>query len=80
MTIETLRVFFGWCTVINLGLFIFSAILIIAIRGMAARMHAKMFNVDEAFILQTYYKYLGHYKIAIIVFNLVPYLALKIMG
>ena len=79
-TIETLRVFFGWCSVINIGLLVFSSILIIAIRGTASRLHGKMFNLDEKFVEQAYFQYLGQYKIAIIVFNIVPYFALKIMS
>ena len=80
MTIETIRTFLGWCTVINIGLFMLSSILIIAIRGTASRIHGKMFNLDEKSISQAYFQYLGQYKIAIIVFNIVPYFALKVMG
>jgi len=80
MTIETIRVFLGWCTVINIGLLMISSIFIIAIRGAAVRLHGKMFNLDETYLSQAYFQYLGQYKIAIIVFNLVPYFALKIMG
>jgi len=80
MTLETLRTFFGWCTVINIGLFMLSSILIISLREIAARFHAKMFNLDEQFISQTFYQYLGVYKIVLIVFNIVPYFALKVMG
>ena len=79
-TIEILRVFFGWCSVINIGLLIFSSILIIAIRGTASRLHSKMFNLDESFVSQAYFQYLAQYKIAIIVFNIVPYFALRIVG
>ncbi|MFC1807105.1 DUF6868 family protein [Candidatus Omnitrophota bacterium] len=80
MAIETIRIFFGWCSVINIGLLILSSILIIAIRGTAARFHGKMFNLDEKFLSQAYFQYLGQYKIAIIVLNIVPYFALKIMS
>jgi len=80
MTIETIRTFLGWCAVINIGLFMLSSILIIAIRGTASRIHGKMFNLDKKHIAQAYFQYLGQYKIAIIVFNIVPYFALKVMG
>lgn len=80
MDIETIRIFFGWCTVINLGVFIFSVIMIIALRGTAVRIHSKLFDLDEKFISQTYYQYLGYYKISMIVFNIVPYFALKVMS
>ncbi len=80
VTIEVMREFFGWCSVINIGLLVLSAILIIAIRGIASRMHAKMFDLDESDVRCAYFHYLGQYKIAIIVFNIVPYFALKVMG
>ncbi|MDP8217836.1 MAG: hypothetical protein P9M03_03820 [Candidatus Theseobacter exili] len=79
-SIETIREFLGWCTLINIGLLILSSILIIAIRRTASRIHGKMFNLDEKYLSQAYFQYLGQYKIAIIVFNIVPYFALKIMG
>ena len=79
-TIEVIREFLGWCSVINIVLLIFSAILIIRIRKSVAILHGKMFNLDENYLSQAYFQYLGQYKIAIIVFNIVPYLALKFMG
>ncbi|MFH1504989.1 MAG: DUF6868 family protein [Candidatus Omnitrophota bacterium] len=80
MTIEIIREFFGWCAIINIGLLMLSSILIIAIRGIASRVHGKMFNLDEKYLAQAYFQYLGQYKIAIIVFNIVPYFALKAMS
>jgi len=80
MTIEAIRTFFGWCTIINIGIFMLQSILIIALRGAASRIHGKMFNIDEKYTSQAYFQYLGQYKIAIIVFNLVPYFALRIIG
>ena len=50
------------------------------IRDWASKVHAKMFNVDEASARNAYFLYFAYYKIAIIVFNLVPYVALRIMG
>ena len=80
MTIETIREFLGWCTVINIGLLMLSSILLIAVRGAASRIHSKMFNLDEKYLSQAYFQWLAQYKIAIIVFNVVPYFALKVMG
>jgi len=80
MTIETLRTFFGWCAVINIGLLMFSSIFVIVVRGAALRIHGKMFNLDEKYLLQAYFQWLAQYKIAIIVFNIVPYFALLIIG
>ena len=79
MNIETVREFLGWCTVINFGMFFFGVIKVLSIRDWASKVHANMFQVDEASVRQAYFLYFVYYKIAIIVFNLVPYIALRIM-
>ena len=80
MTIEMMRSMLGWCSVINIGLLMFSSILLVSIRGVALRIHGKMFTLDEKYLSQAYFQYLAQYKIAIIVFNVVPYFALRIVG
>jgi len=79
-TIETMREFLGWCSVINVGLLIFSAIFVTLLSGPISRIHAKMFNLDESDLSSAYFQYLAQYKIAIIVFSIVPYFALTIMN
>lgn len=78
--IATLRTFFGWCSVINIGLLLFSTIVIIAFRRTAVRIHGTLFNLDEQALSKAYFQYLAHYKIAMIIFCVVPYVALKLMG
>ncbi len=78
-TLETLRAFFGWCSAINIGLLILSTILMLALRGWASRIHARMFNLGESDISRAYFQFLALYKLAILVFNLVPYFALRIV-
>ncbi len=80
MNLEIIRLFLGWCSIINVALLLLSSILVVVIRKTAVKMHGKMFNVDEKFLCEAYFTYLGQYKIAILVFNIVPYFALKIMG
>jgi len=80
MTIEIMRTVLGWCSVINIGLLLFSSIFIFAFRGAALRIHGKMFNLDEKYLSQAYFQYLAQYKIAIIVLNIIPYFALRIVG
>ena len=80
MTIELLRTFFGWMTLINLVLFIWTAIMCMTARGLIQRIHGKMFGLSEETINAFLYGYLGFFKITFIVFNLVPWLALTIMS
>lgn len=80
MDLETLTEFFGWMTVVNMGLLVVSTVMILLLRGVAIKMHAKMFDLDEKDLNRAYFQYLGNFKILVIAFNLTPYIVLKIMG
>ena len=79
-TIEIVKDFLGWCSIINISILMFSAIFIIIAEKMALNIHHKLFNVDNNYLRKAYFQYLAQYKIIIIVFNIVPYFALKIMS
>ena len=79
MSVENWRTFFGWCTVINFGLFLIGVIKLMFISEWASEIHADMFQIDAASIRQAYFLYLVYYKLAIIVLNVAPYAALRIM-
>jgi hypothetical protein len=80
MDIRTLTAFFKWCTIINVGLFAFSAIMLMAMPDFIHAAHGQLFDLSrEAFDIIVY-AFLALYKIAILVFNLVPYVALRIVG
>jgi len=79
-SIETIREFLGWCSVINISILILAAIMLIVMRGWVVSFHAKTSGVDETDLPKIYFEYLGNYKILIFVFNIAPYLALRIMA
>ena len=79
-SIEVVREFLGWCSVINIGLLFISTIMLIVMRGWIVNFHAKIMGVSEAELPRIYVEFLGSYKTFIIVFNLVPYIALRIMA
>ena len=78
-SMETLRAFLGWCTVINMGLLLLASVFAGPLRGMSTGIHGKMFGLSEADLSRQYFQYVANYKIAIVVFNLVPYIALVLM-
>ncbi|ADE54414.1 DUF6868 family protein [Coraliomargarita akajimensis] len=80
MEIENLRQFFGWCTVINLGILVLSSIGMIALREWITAIHARLFGIEASCLAEQYFRYLANYKILVLVFNLVPYLALRIVA
>ena len=79
-TMEALRSFFAWCSVINIAVLIFSSIFMVLMRGVASRIHARMFNLEESDISRAYFQFLAQYKLLIFVFSIVPYFALRIMA
>ncbi|QDU72485.1 DUF6868 family protein [Mucisphaera calidilacus] len=80
MTIEQLTTFLGWCTAINAGLLIFSSLLVMAFRPLMASFYQKYFGIQPAVTIVMAFGFLGFYKVLIVVFNLVPYLALMMMA
>ena len=80
MSIQDLTEFFKWWTIISGCVYVFSVVMILLFREMAFRMHAKMFGITrEAFNIAVY-SYVALFKLVFIVFNLIPYLALELIG
>ena len=80
MTIETLTELLGWVSTINIAILLCSTLALISMRGFITKIHSSLFGLDEKDLGRAYFQYLAQYKIAIIVFNIAPYLALKIMS
>ncbi|MGA1456365.1 MAG: hypothetical protein EBZ14_08455 [Gammaproteobacteria bacterium] len=80
MTLESLTIFLGWTALINIAVLLFSTVMVLAIRERISKIHAKLFGLDQADVGRAYFQYLAQYKIAILVFNIAPYLALRIMA
>ena len=49
-------------------------------KDFAINMHSKIFDLDLQTLPAMYFEYLGRLKLLVIVFNLVPYLALRIIS
>jgi len=80
ITLSSLTTFLGWCSVVNIGLLLLSVVCVTLIKGPVMNIHSKIFGIDKDELPFMYFEYLGQYKILIIVFNIVPYIALKIMS
>ncbi|MFW5426632.1 MAG: DUF6868 family protein [Methylophagaceae bacterium] len=80
ITLEMLTTFFGWCSIINIAILLLTTLLLMGFKDLVSSIHSKMFGIEPQGIPLIYFNYLGNYKIAIFIFSLVPYLALKIMG
>jgi len=79
MNLEQITELFKWMTIINIGLLLFSTLLIMILKNFMCNMHAKLFNVKEDQVAIVAYSYLGVFKVLIIVFNIVPYISLLLI-
>ncbi len=83
MDMPTLTRFFMWCVIINGGLLVFWTALFIAVPAVgefAYRTHSRWFPMSRETFSVVMYVFLGAFKLAWIVFNVVPYVALLIVG
>ncbi len=80
MSIELLREFLGWCTVINVLILAVSTVSLTLFKEKIAAIHSNVFGVSVSDVKNHYFLYLAHYKIVVIVFNLAPYLALAVVN
>ncbi len=49
-------------------------------RDLMTRIHASMFGVSEVDLPSVYFRYMAQYQVGIFIFNLAPYIALKLIA
>ena len=70
--------FFFWSLVINVGILLLYVVVYVGWHDLIYRMHGKLFGLSRETLNAVHYSLMAAYKIVIIVFNLVPYLALRL--
>ncbi len=80
MDIQTLIRFFMWCTIINGGLLVLWSAMCIFAPDLVYRTQSKWFPIPRETFNVFIYSFLGLFKIVFLVFNVVPYVALLIVG
>ena len=78
--LEVLTAIFGWCAVINIALLLFSSLWVTVFREFTKRLHSTLMQVDASELNAYYFQYLGNYKLLILVLNIVPYIALRLIA
>ena len=71
--------FFKWCLIINAGILIFWYIFYLAARDTMYRIHSRWFKLTEEKFASIHYRLMAQYKIAVILLNLVPLIALLLL-
>jgi len=80
MTTEMLKNFLGVCGLINIGVLMLWFGMFIVARDWIYKMHTKWFRISDDSFDALHYGGMGIFKLCIFLFNIVPYLALLIVG
>ena len=80
MDFQTLTTFFMWCTIINGSLLILWTAILMFAPNVVYRTQSRWFPIPQETFNVVIYSFLGLFKIMFLVFNLIPYLALLIVG
>jgi len=76
---EKLTIFLGWSTLINLIFLSLVALILMVAKEKIVYLHKKWFDLSPGELDKLYFQYMANYKVLIIVFNLVPYLVLRLV-
>ncbi len=80
MTIDLVRNALMWCSIINMGLLLWWFLLITLAHDWVYHFHGKWFKLSIERFDTIHYTGITFYKICIFVFNIIPYVALLIVG
>jgi hypothetical protein len=79
MNLELIRTALGWCTLINMGFIVVWWLSLTFCSGMIHRMHGRFFRVSREQFDAIHYSLIGIFKLGVLLFNAVPWLALHIV-
>ena len=80
MPLETVRAMVGGGSVINIGVMIFWFLMLAFAHDWVYRMHRKWFKIPVETFTSVQYAGGLFFKAAVFLFNVIPYLALRIVG
>lgn len=78
-SIEVMREFLGWCAVINMAMLTFVALAIVVVDAPLRKLHRALFKLSDEDLSRAYFQYLAQFKIVVVIFFVIPWVALKIM-
>ena len=80
MDIQMLKMFFMWCTILNMGLLIMTSLWLAFAGNFVYKMHSRLYPMPRETFNVVVYSFVGIYKIIFFVFNFIPWIALMIIG
>lgn len=79
MSIELIRNFLGWCTVINYAVLMVWFLAYVFAHEWMRQIHGRWFRMTNEHFDMIHYSGMALYKVGILLLNLVPYVALTIV-
>jgi hypothetical protein len=80
MSIESLRTFLMWCTIINGGFLLLAVAFTALAQSWVYRVHRRFYPLTREQFNVAMYAFIGALKLAWLVFNAVPLVALLLMS
>jgi hypothetical protein len=78
-TLEVLLKWLAWCSVINIGILTAWFLVFALMRDWVFRIHSRWFTITQADFDIIHYATMARFKVIVLVVNVVPYLALRIV-
>lgn len=78
-SIDTWTRFFGLWTLVNIGIYLISALMVLTMRDFLVRHSVRWFGVSEEGASRTVYQWIAFYKLGILSFGVAPWLALTLL-
>jgi hypothetical protein len=80
MDIQSLTSFFMWCTIINAGMLLFLGLIYLLTPNLVYRLQSRWIHIPRETFDVVFYSFIGFFKVLVLVFNVVPWIALLIIG
>lgn len=80
MDLTTASAFFGWCSVINIGILIYWAAVVLWAPNWVFQWSNRFFTMTQEQFTVIQYCFMGAFKLIILLTNIVPYFALRIIA
>jgi len=80
MVQETITEILFWCSIINIGLLAWWVLIFITAHDWIYQMHSRWFKLPVERFDAIHYAGMAFFKICIFLFNIVPYVAIRIIG
>ncbi|NUN96721.1 MAG: hypothetical protein HUU16_11165 [Candidatus Omnitrophica bacterium] len=79
MDLQKLTKFFLWCTILNAGLLILWAVMLVTAMDWVYGLQTAFFPIPRDIFPIVMYAFIGFYKSLVLVFNVIPLVALLIV-